>query len=87
MIFLLLLYIPTMTNFIVGMIPDLEVINILKMTFLLGFKINSFLALFNLIPFSILDGAKVFRWDPIIWLVTAGFAGILVFFAFFGSFI
>ena len=84
MIFLLILYIITMTNSIVGTIPDLEVINILKMTFLLGFKINSFLALFNLIPFSILDGAKIFRWNPLIWLAIAALAGIMVLFSFTG---
>jgi len=44
----------------------------------LGFIINSFLALFNLLPISILDGAKVFRWNPLIWLITAGFAFLLV---------
>ena len=60
---------------------------ILFMTCSIGFSINAVLALFNLIPFSILDGAKVFRWDPIIWLVTAGFAGILVFIAYSGALI
>ena len=59
---------------------------ILFWTSAIGFRINAFLALFNLIPFSILDGAKVFRWDPLIWLVFAGFAGILVFLAFTGFF-
>ncbi|MBU4608881.1 MAG: metalloprotease, partial [Euryarchaeota archaeon] len=33
----------------------------------LGYYVNSFLALFNLIPFSVLDGAKVFRWNPLVW--------------------
>ncbi|MDR3292173.1 MAG: site-2 protease family protein [Methanobrevibacter sp.] len=45
----------------------------------LGFSVNAWLALFNLIPFSVLDGAKVFRWDPIIWFITAGIAGGLVY--------
>jgi len=59
---------------------------ILFITCVLGFRINAFLALFNLIPFSILDGAKIFRWNPLIWLVIAGFAGILVFLSFTGFF-
>ncbi|MDR2967831.1 MAG: site-2 protease family protein [Methanobacteriaceae archaeon] len=59
---------------------------ILFITCVLGFRINAFLALFNLIPFSILDGAKIFRWNPLIWLVIAGFAGILVFISFTGFF-
>ncbi|MDR3223105.1 MAG: site-2 protease family protein [Methanobrevibacter sp.] len=45
----------------------------------LGFSVNAWLALFNLIPFAVLDGAKVFRWDPIIWFITAGTAGGLVY--------
>jgi Zn-dependent protease len=30
-------------------------------------RINLFLATFNLIPFGLLDGTKVFRWSRIIW--------------------
>lgn len=50
----------------------------------LGFTVNSFLALFNLLPFSILDGAKVFRWNPIIWVAMAAVAGLMVFYSFYG---
>lgn len=32
-----------------------------------GFSINSFLALFNLLPFGNFDGAKVYRWKKSIW--------------------
>ncbi|MDR1820655.1 MAG: site-2 protease family protein [Methanobrevibacter sp.] len=46
---------------------------------ILGFSVNAWLALFNLIPFAILDGVKVFRWDPIIWFITAAAAGGLVY--------
>jgi Zn-dependent protease len=53
----------------------------------LGFFVNSFLALFNLIPISILDGAKVFRWNPVIWLITAGFAFLLVVYPYVGRLI
>jgi len=62
--------------------PLLDWAYVLFMTCILGFRINAFLALFNLIPFSILDGAKIFRWNPLIWLVVAGFAGLLVFLPF-----
>lgn len=47
----------------------------------LGFTVNSFLALFNLIPFSILDGAKVFKWNPIIWALTASITFLMVLFS------
>ncbi len=51
---------------------------------LLGFTVNSFLALFNLIPFSVLDGAKVFRWNPLIWVSMVAVAFIMVLFSFSG---
>ncbi len=38
--------------------------------FLIIAFINALLAVFNLIPFGILDGMKVFRWNKIIWAVT-----------------
>ena len=50
----------------------------------LGFAVNSYLALFNLIPFGIFDGAKVFRWNPLIWIATAAVALIMVLYSFFG---
>ena len=36
---------------------------------LYGAAINSFLAVFNLIPFSIFDGRKIFIWNKRYWLV------------------
>jgi len=38
--------------------------------FIIGALFNSYIALFNLIPFGILDGFKVFNWNKIIWLAT-----------------
>ncbi len=37
--------------------------------------INAFLAVFNLIPFGIMDGLKVFRWNKVFWGI-AFFTGI-----------
>ncbi|RBQ24222.1 hypothetical protein ALNOE001_03350 [Candidatus Methanobinarius endosymbioticus] len=70
---------PTVVNPLIG-VPYW--ISILFTTCSLGFSINAFLALFNLLPISILDGAKIFRWDPLIWLVTFGVSGVLVFASF-----
>jgi Zn-dependent protease len=50
----------------------------------LGFYVNSFLAMINLIPISILDGSKIFRWNPFIWVIMAVITGIMVFYAFNG---
>jgi Zn-dependent protease len=44
----------------------------------LGFMINSFLAFFNLLPVAMLDGAKVLKWNPVIWIVTIGIAFIMM---------
>ncbi len=42
-----------------------------------GYGVNSFLALFNLLPIGNLDGSKVLRWNIGIWLLTIGLAAIL----------
>jgi Zn-dependent protease len=47
--------------------------------FTLGAYINTWLALFNLIPFGPLDGAKIFRWNKGLWLIAiAGAGGLFV---------
>ena len=37
--------------------------------FSLGAQINTWLAIFNLIPFGPLDGAKILRWNSMVWFV------------------
>ncbi|MBN1941541.1 MAG: hypothetical protein JW772_05160, partial [Candidatus Diapherotrites archaeon] len=46
---------------------------------MLGFRINMFLALFNLIPFGPLDGKKVFAWNPLAWGIAIAVAATGVF--------
>ena len=42
-----------------------------------GYSINSFLAVFNLLPIGNLGGSKVLTWNFGIWIVTIAIAGIL----------
>lgn len=46
-----------------------------------GVTVNSSLALFNLIPFGIFDGAKILRWDWKVWLAAVTAAGLLFLYA------
>ncbi len=48
--------------------------------FSIGFSINMWLGLFNMIPFGNLDGLKVFHWNKAVWL---GMVAIGIFFVFF----
>jgi len=48
-----------------------------------GFLINSILAAFNLIPLGIFDGAKVLKWNPILWGITFAVAIVLAVKAYF----
>ena len=45
--------------------------------FYIGAYINTWLAIFNLIPFGPLDGAKVFRWNKLYWGAALATAGLL----------
>ncbi|KKW05249.1 MAG: Peptidase M50 [candidate division CPR1 bacterium GW2011_GWC1_49_13] len=46
-----------------------------------SFQINAWLALFNLLPLGILDGAKVLAWNKGIW-ATLGVASLILLFGF-----
>ena len=60
------------------LIPFLSFSPILSLICGLGFTINSFLAFFNLLPVFMLDGAKVMKWNPVIWVITIGVAFIMM---------
>ena len=42
-----------------------------------GYTINSFLAVFNLLPIGNLDGSKVLHWNFGIWVITIAIAAIM----------
>lgn len=43
----------------------------------IGVTINSSLALFNLLPFGVFDGAKILRWNRTAWVSSIACAGLL----------
>jgi Zn-dependent protease len=51
---------------------------------LAGAAINSFLAVFNLIPFSVFDGLKVYRWNRSYWAALFVVAAALTIYTYFG---
>ncbi|MBS7658557.1 MAG: AN1-type zinc finger domain-containing protein [Candidatus Bathyarchaeia archaeon] len=48
----------------------------------IGFKINMWLAAFNLLPFGVMDGKKVFEWNSIIWALITVPTWLLLFYPF-----
>lgn len=51
----------------------------LMITAMIGSHINSFLALFNLLPIPMLDGSKVMKWNLPLWIVSIVVAGLLTY--------
>jgi Zn-dependent protease len=43
--------------------------NPISWVFVIGALINGYIALFNLIPFGILDGFKIFNWNKPVWIL------------------
>ncbi len=48
---------------------------------MVGMMINSSLALFNLIPFGMFDGAKIIKWNKYVWAASIAAAGLLYLFS------
>ena len=48
--------------------------NILGLIGSYGFMINSWLALFNLIPFGNFDGVKILRWNKAVYFIMVAIA-------------
>jgi Zn-dependent protease len=53
--------------------------------FLIGMEVNSGLALFNLIPFGVFDGLKIYKWNKSVWVVTLVAAVLIFLYAIFGT--
>jgi len=68
-----------MTNLIIAILFLIPLLilkpeNLFNLFLVYGFKINSLLALFNLIPFPPFDGYKVMDWNKTIYYISAIFA-------------
>lgn len=59
----------------------------LYFTFMIGFNVNSILALFNMLPIPPLDGSKVIGWNLPIWLVVIAVSGIFTYASYTGMLI
>jgi Zn-dependent protease len=56
--------------------------NTMTFVFYFGLLINSFVALFNLIPFGVLDGFKVFFWNKPIWAAVFSISLVLTIYSY-----
>jgi len=63
-------------------VPFFSNIAVLKLIIVSTSAINGFLAVFNLIPFGILDGRKVFVWNKRVWVMVFGISVALTIFAY-----
>lgn len=61
------------------MVANSDMLYILLLMCVFGFNVNSYLALFNLLPIPPLDGSKVVAWNIPIYIVTIAVAGLLTY--------
>ncbi|AWX32132.1 hypothetical protein [Methanosphaera sp. BMS] len=52
--------------------------SIIKLAMLIGFYINTYMAVFNLIPFMTLDGMKIVEYDMKMWIAPMTISAILL---------
>jgi Zn-dependent protease len=45
--------------------------------FVAGASFNGWIAMFNLLPFGVLDGQKIFEWNKVVWVSTMALAMLL----------
>ena len=62
-------------------VSSTDTLGVLLLLSIMAFKINSFMAFFNLIPFYMLDGINVINWDRKVWLVFILVSAILSYLA------
>jgi len=72
------------TNLILALVffVPISILNIQgfwHLTLSVGFQINAWLGLFNMLPFGPFDGAKVFNWSRVVFGITVAVAVVIVF--------
>lgn len=60
-------------------LPFVGEYGIWRMTFFVGYYINAWVGLFNLIPAGPFDGAKILHWNKVVFGVTVAIAIVMVF--------
>jgi len=70
------------TNFVIAVLFMVGNIFLPNAIFNYGFFINAWLGLFNLIPFGFFDGAKIFKWNKLVWIGALAIGIFLVFLTF-----
>jgi len=48
-----------------------------SLVFIIGAFFNAYIAIFNLVPFGILDGYKIFSWDKKVWALAFAVSAVL----------
>jgi Zn-dependent protease len=54
---------------------------VLPLIGMMGWKVNGMLALFNMLPVSVLDGKKVLAWNPLVFAITIGLSLVILYYA------
>jgi len=71
---------PIMSLLVAVLFFILFLITPFKVIFIYGFIINSWLALFNLIPFSPFDGRSIYKWNKAVYIIMVAVAIIFTIF-------
>ncbi|PIN87090.1 peptidase M50 [Candidatus Woesearchaeota archaeon CG10_big_fil_rev_8_21_14_0_10_44_13] len=61
---------------------DVSGLPLIQLICYIGAKVNAFIALFNLLPLSVLDGKKIYQWNKLAYftmLIIAGFVVAVIF--------
>ena len=69
-----------LVNFVLGLVffGLMFLMPSLSLIFSIGFQINFWLGLFNMIPFMNFDGKKIWNWNPSVWIAMVVFGALMI---------